>query len=779
MTVLATAVVVLAQLRARAQHLQRDAEQKVIAQHEEQGRQALLAGDSLRAAVYLSAAYSAGVDTPALRYMLARALMPASAEVRRFEGHSGPIQWVEVSPDGRTLLSVGDDHTARLWDVETGEPLHTLAGATASLWRGHFDQAGKRVVTASHDGIARIYSLDGRLLASTQKLDGWMNDARFDATGERVATPAYDGTARIWDASNGAQLAAMDSGGKYTEHAGWGADRSLVTCNENGLIRAWSDDGRTQLREMKADQDTFVCETSPDGEILARGGSDRTVTLWEVRSGALTHALAGHSGTVEKLAFDNAGRLLASGDQDGVTRVWRVTDGKLLSTLVGHTAAITALRFDQTGQTLATASRDGTVRAWSVTTGLQLSSFEGHVDPITAVAFVPNAMQIITGASDGTARLWDLQRSRVKAMAIDDQQLGRVSYSADGTEFLTSGDAVDDGTMSRIWDAKSGRLLASLREGIAEFDARGDRVVVGSPDGSTTVWDGRTGSLIATLPKHSKPVEAIAFAPNGRIVGSAGADGGQLADVSGATAIELPHPQLTSITFSPDGKLVLTTSRDASAQLWDVTGHQLATLVGHADEVIGGGFSSDGRTVVTASQDRTARTWSTRGTPLLVLSDHTAAIRSVRFDPTGQHIVTTSLDLTAKIWNVADGRLLGTLSRHDIVPWNAAFSPDGQFVATASGDRTLAIWDVATSRMLDRLKGHNSYVYDVTWAAAGDRLLSASADRTVGAWDFPLEHRAPAVVAEWVRCHIPYVLTNQAIVRVPNVRCAMKLVDDR
>jgi len=751
--------------RSRAEELQHDAEQRVIAQHEEQGRQALLAGDSLRAAVYLSAAFSAGADDPGLRYLLGRALRPLEAEVGRLQGHTRPVGWLALSPDGRTLVTASEDRTARLWNVADQRPMHTLEGATNVVARARFDAAGQRVVTASADGKARVYDRDGRLVATLTGHQTMVTDASFDPGGGRVLTASYDGTARVWDAGTGAQLAQLDARSP-AEWAGWSRDgRWLAACGGERWIRIWDGQTLAHRRDLDSGTQNMTCAFSPDGKLLATAGVDRTARLWDVERGVLVRTLSGHTHAVDQLAFSPDGAVLATGSQDNTARLWRVADGELLASLVGHSAAITAVRFDPAGRRLATTSRDGTARYYDVEAGILLGVFEGHVDPVSAAAFDGAGDRLFTAGADGTVRIWDLRRLNTVSLR-GDALLGAVAFGPDGTRIVTSGESG-----AQVWDLASGRRIASVGSGgqRATFDGRAQRVVTAGFDGSAAIWAAGDGTRLASLDGHVGAVASARFSPDGQQVVTSDDAGARVWTAEGVQVALLPHPQpVIEAAFSPDGTRVLTTCRDGNGRLWDRSGWQLrAPLEGHRDWVEGGEFSPDGRAVVTRSKDGTARLWdATSGRLLYTLEGHAGPIWSAHFDHTGARVVTTSADLTARIWDAASGRLLGVLSRHDLLPWNAAFSPDGNFVATASLDRTVAIWDAHTFRMLDRLKAHTGWVFDVAWAPAGDRLVSVSADHTALVWSFSLEHRSPAEIGELIRCRVPYHLDGGSLIRV-------------
>ncbi len=195
--------------------------------------------------------------------------------------------------------------------------------------------------------------------------------------------------------------------------------------------------------------------------------------------------------------------------------------------------------------------------------------------------------------------------------------------------------------------------------------------------------------------------------------------------------------EVSSTTFSPDGRRVVTASSDQTARVWEVeTGRLLATLQGHRDIVHSATFSPDGRRVVTASSDQTARVWEVEtGRLLAILQGHRDIVRSATFSPDGQHVVTASGDRTARVWEAGSGRLLTTLQGHQGSVVSAVFSPDSQRIVSASTDRTARIWDAENGRLLTTLQGHQAEVSAATFSPNGQRVATASRDRTARIWD--------------------------------------------
>jgi WD40 repeat protein/transcriptional regulator with XRE-family HTH domain/energy-coupling factor transporter ATP-binding protein EcfA2 len=168
----------------------------------------------------------------------------------------------------------------------------------------------------------------------------------------------------------------------------------------------------------------------------------------------------------------------------------------------------------------------------------------------------------------------------------------------------------------------------------------------------------------------------------------------------------LPHDsEVASVTFSPDGKHIATTSRNGSVKLWDAkTGQSLLTFKGHIGSVDSIVYSSDGKRIAATSSTSggfTAKVWDAiTGEELLTLSGHTDFVTSVAFHPDGTRLVTTSIDGSAKVWDAFTGQELLTFSEHGDWVLDAAFNPDGKRIATYGQDGFVRIWEASSGEEL-------------------------------------------------------------------------------
>jgi WD40 repeat protein len=146
---------------------------------------------------------------------------------------------------------------------------------------------------------------------------------------------------------------------------------------------------------------------SLDGNLLASGGQDGVIKIWDVASGACLNTFQAHEGAIWSLAF-SADRVLVSSSEvmNEDIKFWNITTGTCEKRLSGH-SSIWSIAFSPDGKTLASGGQDTTIKIWDVVTGVCLTTLAGHAGPVRSVAFRSDRV-LVSGSKDETIRLWDL-----------------------------------------------------------------------------------------------------------------------------------------------------------------------------------------------------------------------------------------------------------------------------------------------------------------------------------------------------------------------------------
>ena len=251
------------------------------------------------------------------------------------------------------------------------------------------------------------------------------------------------------------------------------------------------------------------------------------------------------------------------------------------------------------------------------------------------------------------------------------------------------------------------------------------------------------------LAGHNSGVNSISFSPDGKTIVSGSWDSTiKLWDIATGeeiTTLKRHSDRVTSVSFSPNGKTIVSGSWDNTIKLWDIaTGEEITTLTGHRDFVCSVSFSPDGKTIASASGDETIKLWNiSTGQQPTTLKSHSDGVISVSFSPDGKTIASSSYDHTIKLWDIATGEEITTLKGHSDWVSSVSFSPvceafsegAGKTIASGSCDKTIKLWDIATGKEITTLQGHSHSVISVSFSPDGKTIASGSADQTIKLWD--------------------------------------------
>lgn len=196
-----------------------------------------------------------------------------------------------------------------------------------------------------------------------------------------------------------------------------------------------------------------------------------------------------------------------------------------------------------------------------------------------------------------------------------------------------------------------------------------------------------------------------------------------------------------SVGLSPDGKLVISGSADATVKIQNLkSGDWQATIRGHSDSVYYAVMLADGSHVLSASYDGTLRLWDLESEECVhSFRGHKSSVNSVALTPDQNYAVSASSDGTLKLWNLRTRKCVLTIKESIENFFAVALTPDGKRALTGSDDPSLKLWNLETGTRVAKLKGHVAEVNAVVITADGARALSASEDATLKLWDLEAE----------------------------------------
>lgn len=636
-----------------------------------------------------------------------------------------------------------------------------------------------------------------------------------DASGRYLAT-SVDEDVFIVDTATSKPVARIEGDGEALTSIALAPSAShVVICSRSLSLRIFrlrKSEAHNQLdaellRTLKPHA-TPVVTSAIDGTstLLATGGADGIVKVWDIKGGFVTHTFHGHGGVISALLFfetrvvgtQRTGKrksrvdedhemqdamadvmVLASGGENGKIRIWNLNTSKTIAILDSHVSVVRNLDFSPQQDTLLSASRDKTIILWSTDTW-EITKVIPALEVLEAGGFLLDGQYCYGGGEGGGLRVWatDSGREITEKQTTGSENeaiVAVIPYSlADGVISVHQDQTLKIHSQLGLRDLPPDSILPALpliRRISGNHDEIIDMACIG-PD--------RSMLALATNTESIRIVSAI----------------NQTKTTFGADVALLEGHEDIIICLDVDwsGHWLATGAKDNSARLWRLDPANssyscFATFTGHTESLGAialprtaptGAAAKDPLNhppafLLTGSQDKTVKRWDTSKLVLFKADDfpltaakalytrvaHEKDINAIDVSPLSPLFASASQDRTIKIWSLDDGSVAGILRGHKRGVWSIRFAPvttapislaeggsssSRGLIVSGSGDRTVKVWSLSTYTCLLTFEGHSNSVLKVIWlpplkSGSDDKyhqshplIASASSDTLIKLW---------------------------------------------
>jgi WD40 repeat protein/tRNA A-37 threonylcarbamoyl transferase component Bud32 len=657
-------------------------------------------------------------------------------------GHGGSVRALAFSLDGRLLATASEDHTVKLWDPVGGTEQATLLGPADAVLTVAFSPDGKALVAGGRDQRLCHWDVATRKRVHPHR-QSWavVNALAFAPDGKEVVVAS----GAVFPGDHWGQVAFWQPE-ENVLHApflrDWGGLFSVACAHRGQAFAVGGADGSVTLVTLPQEPSHLhghigpvrSVAFSPNDTLLASGGDDTTVRVWDRSTRVMVNVGKGHTGKVWGVTFAPDGKLLASAGADGTVKLWDPTASQEHGTLHPAFQAAGPLAFSPDGKLLALVGRDWSVQLVDPQSWEARKCLRGHHDRICGLAFSPDGRRLVASAADLTVRTWDVRSGEQTVLAQGQDVLDWLAFSPDGNLLAGAGHSVvlevwdlatgqkraiahgqspplkaltfsrdgkelasSDGQAVKRWDVATGQLRAA-----AACKTGWERVQVFSHDGRILAGThGDRGLTLGDLAAPGQPVQVarlnddawlqcMAFSPDDKLLAVAEGERVHVIDVRQRAMIMSFRPPSgrpsVALAFGPHGKELAALDERGILRLWNLADFSGRMPPGQPlpSPVHTLAFMADGKTLLTGTSDEpctftrypiVGRTWNYQA-------------------------VFTSLPAPSiRFWDVASGKEHSARTVHLGVQLNElALSADGRVLATACSGGNFGLCDLATGQ---------------------------------------------------------------------------------
>jgi WD40 repeat protein len=686
-------------------------------------------------------------------------------------GHTDDIYSISINTPKNLLLTSGNDHSIKLWNLSSGALLRTINGHSYYVKDAFFINNGEQILSYSGDYTAKIWETsNGNLIKCFDGHEGVIFSACISKDNNTLYTASEDSTIKIWNIKTGMLIKTLfgHKGPIYNIIINQKTNQ-LISSSEDHNIFIWDLQSGTHVKSLSGHRKgVLFTKLICNGKYIISSSWDNSAIVWDSNTGSKLFELKGHNKLINDIVAIPESEIIITASEDSQLKFWNLKNGAPIKTEIEHTQAIQKIAIDTVGKTFTTVANDSCAIVWSFKTLKPLYKYKGHLGPIYTVAY-EDSSRLVTGSGDNNAIKWSIDNSEkaisfgggkpyITYLKTNSLTNTILSYSNDKkiriwdlmtgtlkriigsntnpinaaviTEDFEKIIAVENNNIILIYDFHSIKPIYSAEllnkspvRQIIPIESKTEAIII-HVDNSIELYNYFQDTLIVINSNSSREKVVPLCSANSKYIAISNLNEISIYDHNSKSftkKFKANCKNIISLKFNPvSDQICLTTDKG-----FLVYNYLNGTLIFKSDFesewYYEPEFNSKGSVLFTATWDGGAKLWSTTDyNSDIFFSDSSWSIHSARFSPNDSFLIFTTYDKRTYLYDINSKKKINRYEGYlKEIDWASniliTYNNSGLIVSNLKSGKELFKWYILDST--DYLTINNSYLFDGTSSA--------------------------------------------------------------